>query len=141
MSREALVDEVWRALAAVVFDNRDSWKRTVIEASGLPFSRIRVLRRLARKAMSLTEIAEAATMDAPATTVAVNDLEDRGLVIRTPNPTNRRSKLVSLTDAGRELNAVIEAIDDPAPKVFEALTADDLSVLRDILAKLMASPN
>ena len=141
MSREPLVDEVWRALAAVVFDNRDSWKRAVVEASGLPFSRIRVLRRLARKSMSPTEIAEAATMDAPATTVAVNDLEDRGLVIRTPNPTNRRSKLVSLTDAGRELNAVIEAIDDPAPKVFEALTADDLSVLRDILAKLTASPN
>ena len=141
MSREALVDEVWRALAAVVFDNRDSWKRAVVEASGLPFSRIRVLRRLARKSMSPTEIAEAATMDAPATTVAVNDLEDRGLVIRTPNPTNRRSKLVSITAAGRDLNALIEGIDDPAPKVFEALTADDLSVLRDILAKLTASPN
>jgi len=141
MSRESLADEVWRDLAAVVFDNRDSWKRTVIEASGLPFSRIRVLRRLARKAMSLTEIAEAATMDAPATTVAVNDLEDRGLVIRTPNPTNRRSKLVSITAAGRDLNALIEGIDDPAPKVFDALSDDDLRALRDILTKLTSSPS
>ena len=36
-------------------------------------------------------------MDAPAATVAVNDLEARGLVIREIDPSNRRSKLVSLT--------------------------------------------
>jgi len=42
-----LADEVWRAMVTVVFDNRDAWKRDVIDVSGLPFSRIRVLRRLA----------------------------------------------------------------------------------------------
>ena len=52
--------------------------------------------------MSVKQVAQAATMDAPAATVAVNDLEDRGLVVRTPDPTNRRCKLVSLTDAGRD---------------------------------------
>lgn len=138
MSPEPLADEVWRSLAAVVFDNRDSWRRAVVEATGLPFSRIRVLRRLARGPMSPKQIAEAATMDAPATTVAVNDLEDRGLVTRASDPTNRRSKLVSLTDAGREVHALIEGIDDPAPQVFAALSADDLRAMRDIVAKLRA---
>ena len=52
-------DEVWRALTALVYDNRDSWKRAVIERSGLPFSRIRVLRRLARRPMSVKEVAHA----------------------------------------------------------------------------------
>ena len=88
--------------------------------------------------MSPKQIAEAATMDAPATTVAINDLEDRGLVIRTPDPTNRRSKLVSLTDAGRDVEALITSIDDPAPPVFDALSEDELRALRDILAKLRA---
>lgn len=138
MSRDPLADEVWRDLAAVVFDNRDNWRRATVEASGLPFSRVRVLRRLARGPMSPKQIAEAATMDAPATTVAVNDLEDRGLVIRTPDPTNRRSKLVSLTDAGRDVQALITSIDDPAPPVFDALSEDELRALRDILAKLRA---
>ena len=46
---------------------------------------------------------EAATIDAPAATVAVNDLEDRGLVVRETDPTNRRCKVVSLTDAGRDM--------------------------------------
>ena len=85
-------------MASVVFDNRDAWKRDVIETSGLPFSRIRVLRRLAKRPMTAKEIAEAATMDAPATSVAVNDLEDRGLVVRETNPNNRRCKVISLTD-------------------------------------------
>ena len=84
-------------MAAVVFDNRDAWKRDVIDTTGLPFSRVRVLRRLAKQPMTAKEIAEAATMDAPATSVAVNDLEDRGLVVREAHPTNRRCK-VDLAD-------------------------------------------
>ena len=49
MSHNPLADEVWRAMASLVIDNRDSWKRAVVEHSGLPFSRIRVLRRLVRR--------------------------------------------------------------------------------------------
>jgi DNA-binding MarR family transcriptional regulator len=138
VSANPLADDVWRAMAAVVFDNRDGWKRDVIETSGLPFSRIRVLRRLARKAMSLREIAEATMMDAPAATVAINDLEDRGLVVRTPDPADRRSKLVSLTQAGCDVVARIDRVEDPAPPSIAALSDDDLRALRDVLAKLTA---
>src|SRR4051794_23879551 len=123
MSADAdLADDVWRAMASVVFDNRDGWRRDVVEISGLPFSRIRVLRRLARRPMTATEIAEAATMDAPATSVAVNDLEGRGLVVRETNPNNRRCKVVSLTDEGRAAVAGIEGVDDPAPGPFSTLS-------------------
>ena len=58
--------------------------------------------------MTVKEVAAAATIDAPAATVAVNDLEERGLVVRETDPTNRRSKLVSLTDAGRDVVATVE---------------------------------
>jgi len=133
-----LADDVWRAMASVVFDNRDSWKRDVVEISGLPFSRIRVLRRLAKRPMTAKEIAEAATMDAPATSVAVNDLEDRGLVVRETNPNNRRCKVVSLTDEGRRMVASIEGVDDPAPRPFAALSDEELRTLESILAKLTA---
>jgi DNA-binding MarR family transcriptional regulator len=131
-------DDVWRTMAAVVFDNRDAWKRDVIETIGLPFSRVRVLRRLAKRPMTAKGIAEAATMDAPATTVALNDLEDRGLIVREADPTNRRSKLVSLTDKGREVVASIEGVDDPAPRPFAALSEPELRALEAILAKLAA---
>jgi DNA-binding MarR family transcriptional regulator len=136
VSPESVADEVWRAMTAVVHDNRESWKRAVVESTGLPFSRVRILRRLAQTAMSVKDVARAATIDAPAATVAVNDLEDRGLVVREVDPGNRRCKLVSLTAAGREMVARIDAIDDPAPAVLTGLADDDLLALRSILAKL-----
>jgi DNA-binding MarR family transcriptional regulator len=136
---QAAADEVWRALTALVFDNRDSWKRAVIERSGLPFSRIRILRRLARQPMTVKQVAHAATVDAPAATVAVNDLENRGLVVRTVDPVNRRCKVVSLTEAGRALVEQIEAVDDPAPEVLAGLDADELDALLTILAKIAPS--
>ncbi|MDX1890185.1 MarR family winged helix-turn-helix transcriptional regulator [Mycolicibacterium sp. 050158] len=138
MPGDPLADDVWRTMAAVVFDNRDAWKRDVIDTTGLPFSRVRVLRRLARQPMTAKEIAEAATMDAPATSVAVNDLEDRGLVVRTAHPTNRRCKVISLTDEGRRVVAEIDAVEDPAPPPFAALAPDELRKLAAILDKLTA---
>lgn len=138
MSDDAVADQVWQTMAAVVFDHRDAWKRDVIETTGLPFSRVRVLRRLARRSMTAKEIAEAATMDAPATSVAVNDLEERGLVVRETNPTNRRSKVISLTDEGRRVVASIDGISDPAPRPFAALSPAELKTLESILDKLAA---
>lgn len=75
-------------------------------------------------------------MDAPAATVAVNDLEERGLVIRQTDPGDRRSKTVSLTARGRELLARIDAVEDPAPPVVAALSKTDLVALQDLLGKL-----
>lgn len=125
-------------MAAVVFDNRDVWKRGVIDVTGLPFSRIRVLRRLARRPMTAKEIAEAVTMDAPATSVAVNDLEERGLVMRETDPANRRSKVITLTGAGRHLITKIDAVEDPAPGPLATLSDSELKTLQSILTKLAA---
>jgi DNA-binding MarR family transcriptional regulator len=136
VQRNQLADEVWRAMAAAVIDNRDAWRRAVIEETGLPFSRIRIVRRLARRPMTVKQVAEAATIDAPAATVAVNDLEDRGLVVRKTDPTNRRCKVVSLTDAGREMVQVINGIDDPAPDALAALDDRELQALKAMIDKL-----
>jgi DNA-binding MarR family transcriptional regulator len=136
--RNPLADEVWNALTSLVFDNRDSWRRVVVEETGLPFSRVRVLRRVARAdaPMTVKQVAHEASMDAPAATVAVNDLEERGLVIRAVDPANRRCKTVSLTDAGRAVLATIDAIDDPAPEVLTTLDDDELRALRATMRKL-----
>jgi DNA-binding MarR family transcriptional regulator len=136
MSDRKLADRVWHDLATVVHDHRDGWKRAVVEQSGLPFSRIRILQRLRRSPLSVSQIAAAATVDAPAATVAVNDLESRGLVVRRIDPANRRRKIVSLTDAGHAMVAVIDAVRDPAPDALAALDDDELVTLRSIVGKL-----
>ena len=136
MSGNPLADDVWRTMASLVIDNHDSWKRAVVERTGLPFSRVRILSRLAKKPMTVKQIAQAATVDAPAATVAVNDLESRGLVIRETDPANRRCKVVSLTEAGHAMVQTINATDDPAPEILQGLDAAELEKLRDILANL-----
>ncbi|WP_433663123.1 MarR family winged helix-turn-helix transcriptional regulator [Nocardia sp. CA-128927] len=130
-------DEVWSLLTRVVMYSRDPWRRAAVERTGLSFSRIRVLRRL-RKAgpMTVKEVAYAATMDAPAATVAVNQLAELGYVVREVDPTNRRKKLVTITDAGRAVLAQALATPDPAPDSVTALSADDLRALRDILSRI-----
>ncbi len=138
MSDNPIADDVWRAMASLVIDNRDSWKRAVVERTGLPFSRIRILSRLARQPMTVKQIAQAATIDAPAATVAVNDLESRGLVVRETDPANRRCKMVSLTDAGRDMVRTIDTTDDPAPEMLLGLDETELRKLQAILAKLAA---
>jgi DNA-binding MarR family transcriptional regulator len=130
------IDRVWRMMSALVLDNKDGWRRAVVDQTGLPWSRIRILRRLARKPMSVKQVAQAATIDAPAATVAVNDLESRGLVLRRPDPTNRRCKLVSLTEAGRDVVAAIEATDDPAPAPLATLGDAELTTLAELLGKV-----
>lgn len=129
-------DEVWALLTRVVMYSRDPWRRAAVERTGLPFSRIRVLRRLRAAPMTVKELAHAAAIDAPAATVAVNDLEEQGYVVREVDPTNRRKKLVSITTAGRAVLAKALATPDPAPDSVTALPTDDLRVLRDILSRI-----
>ncbi|MEV5833503.1 MarR family winged helix-turn-helix transcriptional regulator [Nocardia sp. NPDC052112] len=129
-------DEVWAQLTHLVMDTRDSWKRAVSERTGLPFSRIRILRRLRPGPLTLNQIAQATGMDAPATTVAVNNLDELGLVVREIDPTNRRRKQVSVTSAGRAVLAQAMATPDPAPAAVAALSPDDLRTLHQLLRKL-----
>ena len=136
MSPNPLADDVWRDLTSLVHGNRDGWKRAAIEQTGLPFSRIRGLSRLRTEPLTVKELAHAATMDAPAATVAVNDLEQRGYVVREIDPQNRRYKQVSLTAAGRAVLERLDTVEDPAPRELAALDDTDLQAMRSILARL-----
>jgi DNA-binding MarR family transcriptional regulator len=124
-------------MVSLVMDSAD-WKKKVSETVGIPFSRVRALRRLDAGPLTLRELAESLAKDAPATTVAVNDLEERGLVERRPHPTDGRTKLVSLTAAGKRVLAAARAVTDQAPQRLADLPARDLAELRRILTSLNA---
>jgi DNA-binding MarR family transcriptional regulator len=137
--RHAQADELWRRLTGYMFDLRDQWRRELSESTGLSFGKLRVLRRLYDRPGTLRELAEAVGVDAPATTVLVNDLEARGLVVRAPHPTNRRAKIASLTPAGRELVAQALGAKERPPQAFLGTSASDLAALHRILDALAAS--
>ena len=131
MTAEA--DAVWSKMVSLVFDGQTDWKRQVVAEVGMPFSRVRVLRRLVDRPLTLKGLAEVAIIDAPAATVNVNDLERRGLVERTVDPGNGRVKLVSITPAGRDVVARVAGVQYPAPRGVDALTRDELAELALLL--------
>ena len=130
------VDSAWRAMTSLVFENRDTWRRRVAEEVDMPFSRVRVLKRLRGGPLTLSELATAAAMDAPAATVCVNDLETRGYVQRTTDETNRRRKQVTITAAGRVVLNRASGIDDPPPQSLRQLSAADAAELARILSSV-----
>jgi DNA-binding MarR family transcriptional regulator len=130
---EKEADRIWQLLAALVMDNRGDWRRKVSEVTGMPFSRWRALKRLVDTPLTLRELADLMNTDAPATTVAVNDLERRGLVERCPHPDNARAKLVSITAAGKRVMDSTDRIADHAPRAITELAPADLKELARIL--------
>lgn len=130
-------DDVWKLLVRIAIEDHDAWRRAVAEQTGVAFSRVRVLKRLARRGpMTLKDLAHATAMDQPATTVAINDLERRGMVAREVDDGDRRRKLVSLTDIGRSVVETAHAVPDPAPPALVQFSAEDLATLGELLGRL-----
>ena len=57
------------------------------------------------KPPGMGEVASLLAMDRTTLTAALKPLERRGLVLVTPGPTDRRSRVLTLTDAGRDVLA------------------------------------
>ncbi|MBU6269332.1 MAG: MarR family transcriptional regulator, partial [Sphingomonadales bacterium] len=79
-------------------------------------------------------------MDKVTVSRAAIALVERGLLVRQPNPEDRRSHLLALSEAGR---AMYEAI---APKalameaaIFGQFSADELATLRGLLGRIDAA--
>ena len=103
---------------------------------GTGSGRIRVLFLLREQPMTLAQLAEAHGVDRPYATIIVDKLEGLGFVERRPHPGDRRSKLVSLTQAGRDAAAAAERILGDPPPALRALTDEQLAQLPDLLSRL-----
>ena len=128
--------DVWLLISDLVLDN--TRRREVSEALGLSFGRIRAIRRLTRRPMSMGEFAAALGIDPPNATVVVADLEALGLVRRRPHPTDGRAKVVETTRKGKQLARRADAILATPPPGLSALTSEDLETLRRILERVGA---
>jgi len=99
-----------------------------------------LLIKLAQAPMTLREIAQAAEVDPSAATVAVDRLEQRGLVRRQAHPDDKRRRLVHLTDAGQRAATTAEHILTDPPPALAALDVDDLAALARIFTTLNTKP-
>jgi DNA-binding MarR family transcriptional regulator len=123
--------EAWMLMSDLVLDNNR--RREVSEALGISFARVRALRRVARRPMSMGELAAALGIDPANATAVVDDLESSELARRRPHPTDRRAKLVEATRKGKAMARRADAILGTPPPSLSALSAGDLEELRRIL--------
>jgi DNA-binding MarR family transcriptional regulator len=69
---------------------------------------------------------------------ALNELGDRGLIERTPDPDDRRRNIITMTPAGREQLATLdEVLAGVQEKLFGPLSAADRKKLVELLGRLL----
>jgi len=134
MSADDDARAAWSVMSDLVLDNQR--RQAVSDAVGLPFGRVRALKRIAPAPITLRDLAAALGVDPPNCTAIVDDLEGRGLVERHPHPTDRRSKLVVITKAGAAVTRKAKALMGTPPDSLAAMSAHDLRRLAEILARV-----
>jgi DNA-binding MarR family transcriptional regulator len=137
MSGEAdLATSAWQSMRSLVLDLHDR-REAVSEAIGMSYLRAKALRQLLPGPLPMGELSASLMTDAPYTTVIVDDLEHRGLVNREVNPTDRRSKLVRITAAGRAVARKAHRIQSAPPPALSALSDAELATLERLLSRLV----
>ncbi|MFE0045966.1 MarR family winged helix-turn-helix transcriptional regulator [Streptomyces albireticuli] len=128
-------ERAWGNIRQIVLGGNER-RKEVVEALGMSFFRVKALRRIARGPVTLRDLADELLTDRPYTTLVVADLAERGLVERTANPADRRSKIVSVTEEGRAAAERAERILGAPPSALLALPEEDLAALDRITARL-----
>jgi DNA-binding MarR family transcriptional regulator len=124
----------WRAMRAVVLDH--DRRKEVCEALDMSFVRIKALLALAGEPMTMRELAARLSTDPPYTTLIVDDLEARGMLVRTAHPTDRRAKIVALSPTGQDAAQRAARLLNRPPAALSELSEEQLITLDEILAQL-----
>jgi DNA-binding MarR family transcriptional regulator len=132
-----VAERAWRSMQDLVLNNDQ--QRAVSEALDMSFARIKALRRLAWKPMTGRQLADELGTDPPHLSVIVDELDEKGLVERTPHPTDRRAKMLTVTPAGRRAAQKAERMLGAPPAALRALSPEDLATLDRIVTALLAA--
>ncbi len=117
----------------------------VFARHGISFGEYLVLAALRRAhpphRMNPTRLFNSVILSSGAMTNRLDRLEAIGLVERQPDPTDRRGRLVALTERGRELvdAAVVDHLENEQ-RLLGALDAGEREQLAGLLRKLLLSP-
>ncbi|WP_309114968.1 MarR family winged helix-turn-helix transcriptional regulator [Saccharothrix sp.] len=101
-----------------------------------------VLTALTTEALPRTQLALGAALGVDKTTLTaeLDRLERAGLIIRNPDPTDRRVRFPAITDAGREVQAEVRKLHAAVETEFTAtLDPSDRETLRTLLERLITT--
>jgi DNA-binding MarR family transcriptional regulator len=129
-----MMEPIRRALLAT--------ETAILNDHGLTMWAYSVLLRLDEEPIrTQAALADAINADRTRIIEVLDDLQERGLISRRPDPADRRARLVSLTKSGRKLRdsaqAVIQAREE---RLLAILAPADRAALLNALRQLAAAP-
>jgi len=115
--------------------------RPMLREYGLTEQQWRVLRALIEfEKMEITELAQRSYISSPSLSRILQNLGDRGLVIRHPVRSDQRRVCISLSSSGRRLfNRIAPSSEQHYDKIEAAFGKDKLSELYSLLRELDAT--
>ena len=126
------VDMVQRHIERASVDTRDQL--------GISQGELKILLRLSRGARSQGDVAKNLLVSTGTMTNQLDKLQAAGFVSRSPDPTDRRSKLVEMTAKGREtLDNYVNVQAKRERRLISGLSAQEKSELNILLRKLLSS--
>ena len=130
--------EILSAQVIEFYEKLSSWEAAVVRGSGLSLPQMHTLEILGQyPSLRMKELAAKMGVTTGTLTMTVDRLEKRGLVVRMPHETDRRSILVTLTEAGREVFAEHHALHIGLTRDLAAsLSPDEADSLRALLGKM-----
>jgi DNA-binding MarR family transcriptional regulator len=113
-------DHVIRTVPLIV---RELWNRLQAETPHLvTFSQLGLLSHLCQERLTLTDLAQKWGVSAPTMSKMISLLVDRGWVVREVDPSDRRRKLLSLSESGCEVHKhTYEAVQQSLARTLDVL--------------------
>jgi DNA-binding MarR family transcriptional regulator len=126
------IDMAQRHLERAAVDTRD--------AVGLAQGELKVLLRLTRGPRSHGDLAKSLLVSSGTMTNQLDKLEGAGLVVRHPDPNDRRGKVLEITAKGQDvLDNYVNVQAKREREFLEGLTVQEKAALNALLRKLLAS--
>ncbi|SKA73748.1 transcriptional regulator, MarR family [Paucidesulfovibrio gracilis DSM 16080] len=120
------------------YEKLSSWEHGVVRGTGLTPTQMHVIEILgANNALRMKELAQRMGVTTGSLTVVADKLEQRGLLRRRPNDTDRRSILVELTENGKQRFAEHDKLHmDLTRDIVADLSSEESALFAECLRKI-----
>src|SRR4051794_26799599 len=120
-------EEAWRLLQDLLMNGemQGRMQQACREIGGPPSLGKALFQLKPDEPVAMRDLAEHWGCDASYITELVDGLEEQGMAVREPHPTDRRVKTVVLTDVGAKARDKVQQVMWKTPEVFSALTATE----------------
>nr|WP_320132626.1 MarR family transcriptional regulator [uncultured Holophaga sp.] len=130
------------------YERLSAWEAAAVRGSGLSTTQNHMIEIVGHAGtIQMKDLAQMTGVTTGTLTVAVDRLEDKGLIKRVPNQADRRSYLIELTGAGREAfnrhhaahlgltASILEGMPETDRLVFQALIATAIQAIPGTLSR------